>query len=605
MNDVSAIVQAVPAKYKAYFGPDSAFAKLPSLALNTPGELFALVAALLSLEQVDVQALLKVAPGTAKSPPAFGEFDSVGSPLTYQQMRRVWLRRMAVSLWSDANGHWHWSLKDAVMTLDQWDLLLGWNPESDELDDPNSAGFIATAGGFDSKKADTFQGLMPGLHPKSIATKNGNYIFQTTGGQFHFSALWHPDPFGSWHIAWAALRPLLGQQTAPGKFVGQQMTAENLLLLFDSFPAARDGMSQVPQSWRFSAMLATTNYLRGRGYSHPSDDAAKPGLGKEIWPSAGAFAPTYASNVDIDPNTTCSFSDIWSSGFGLCHHTGPLVLSLLRSMNVPARVCFVRIPNTHADTADEAYTTSHVLARAVEPGSSGFMQPNHITLVADIADARVAVYHADDICSYHANRFADAGFTWLPLDRWLSTARLAALAQAAALDPSIAYAIDDDGGKWPFGQIVRLRETQTRANLAGMSMRIAQFPWSSWLGAYLFAVNANDPTLTWGGNTSGLSWIARWQAAHKPGGGSESIASVAADFFELDTQAILAIAADPGIGKYGHWGATRFPINWYSGDLAGSGVSGLAADPQAQQWIAQIALTLEILAAAGKSVGGP
>ncbi len=601
MTTVSNVANAVPLKYKGYFGPDSAFAKLPSLALNTPGEVFALVAALMTLEKVDVASLLATAPGAAKSPVGFSEFD-VGNkkPLTYAQMRRVWLRRVAVSLWSDANSHWYWYLKDSIMNLSQWDLLLGWNPEHDDLDNPNSPGYIAVAGGSAPTKADYFQGLLPSSQPKSISRKNGNYIFQTPGGQFHFSALWNPDPFQSWHIAWTAIRPLLGQQKAPG----------DLTPLFVSLSAANAAMSAVPATSRFSAILALTNFLRATGYNHPSNWAGNPDYASVVWPHANLFAPQYDwaktpppefPAATVYPATTCSFSDVWSSGFGMCHHTAPLFQAILRSMNVPVRVCFVPIPPTHAGFPREVFDLKGSLKHAKL--NSRFLGPNHLSVAADIADAPVAVYHADDICSYHANRFADAGFSWVPLNNWLSTTRLAAIAQAAALDPTIAYAIDDDGGQWPFRQIVRLRETQTRANLAAMAQRVAQAPWSSWLSSYAFALNATDG--------SGPSWLDRWKAATKLGPAAAAIAPVAADFFELDS-AVPDLVDQPAIGKFGHWGLTRFPINWYAGDV-GQGQDfatfGLAADAQVQETIGKIVAAIELSelmsAIAGKIYGVP
>lgn len=113
-------------------------------------------------------------------------------------MRRIWARKVAVSLWSDANGHWPWSLEDLPVELRN--ALLGWNPEEEV--DPDCVIPSSTASSIPKQLA---VGL-DGDNGQWIRKKSSDaYAALDTTGH----PVWSADPLFEWELAFFHVKPLL------------------------------------------------------------------------------------------------------------------------------------------------------------------------------------------------------------------------------------------------------------------------------------------------------------------------------------------------------------------------------------------------------------
>jgi hypothetical protein len=580
----------VHAKYKRYFAPGGLMGRVDTTQLRSRDELELLVQSLSQLESL-LQFLATSAnsiksPAYAAGPPGFAEFEyRYGKALTEAEMRRVWVRRVAVALWSDRNGHWPWNLADDVMTPYQMDTLLGWNPEPDWLGDIAN---IAELGKDKLEQKYPLLGLAPSDLPGHIANRNGQHIFVAPGGAHHFELLWDPNPFRAWHIAWNEVRPGL-QAAQTFAEPGQMFEAPTKLALKIVDP---------PASSRTRAFLAVSAALRRRAYHHYLfPQLLTKGDPHVLWPDVGKFAPNLCSTCKPDDLSnpfryimaTTSLVDVWTSGYGGCTQTAPLMLALLRAMNVPARRCIVAAPQTSVVAlggSSSCITLSRALKWASDTNEPEFLAGVHRTVVSDIADARLALYHADDASSYLGYRHLPPAATWLPYDWWRSTMTAGLMVQSAARKTH--KPIDDAASQWPFLKICSLKEFQARLSIAGMASALLgpeSTPWSKSLVYAMRAPSGGKPT-----------WLDRWKAAKKDG--PTALAEAGAVLFEADSQLVAGLRKDPGIGPFGHWGQTRFPVNWRAivptpGSLTEK--YGLATDAAVQADIDALVSTVSLL----------
>ncbi len=215
----------------------------------------------------------------------FAEFEEPGTLDKYvdgYKMRLIWQRRLAVSLWSDANGHWPWTI--ASMDLNSRKALLGWNPKFME-------------GNYNPQKCTPWT---PGDSCLRYDSLNGGQIFlqndEYTGFKdgYHTGKTWDSNPFDAWTYAYFYIRPLL---------------------------------SDIAQQGRKAGVYAATRWLHRRGFHH-SDGNPNVNLG------------TYPGTA----NDRSSFRDVMEANFSGCQWTAPVFIGLLRTMNIYANMTRTGLP---------------------------------------------------------------------------------------------------------------------------------------------------------------------------------------------------------------------------------------------------------------------
>jgi hypothetical protein len=106
--------------------------------------------------------------------------DRYRNGLSFEEASRVWARRLAVALWTDANEHWPWRLSTLSIAMRR--LLLRWDP---------------------------------GVKPPDATEANyrmavGQTFYQFAPGRYHLGNLWDTNPY----LAWLAVR--CGVAMVPG-----------------------------------------------------------------------------------------------------------------------------------------------------------------------------------------------------------------------------------------------------------------------------------------------------------------------------------------------------------------------------------------------------
>lgn len=539
-----------------------------------------LASAILALESVDTNFLPKRNPkfdpawvaGTAYG---FGEFSSPRGAkfwskqggLTYFEMRRVYLRRIAIALWSEIHDHWPWSLLDIPFV--HLTLLLSWAP--DGLPNPLPLQVEKSAGSDYSKSANSTNGQQIFYHSDQKMLSPSLRIY-------HFSQLWDPDPFLAWKFAYFQVRPLLSSAVLPEH--GAQL---------ETYPSenwAIPSASLKPTSMA-RALPSLASALRAGRLNHCCQGFNSANTVKKLWPTGLLWPPQIAGNTDW---FTASFSDVVGSGIGGCYTFAPIVVGVLRAMNIPGLVALSGVlPSKYNNPAvlDEMWLTHNQFV----------VNPHHTVLVPS---EDLGLLHADDICGYHGNFFSSPGLCWVP-------SSLIALQRsvygAESSDVGFKYSIDSPG--LPESKLIahftRLRENLARDQILNIALGYGPKFANERLDSVVSSVPLGQK----------FSWVSRAMSAAKTSAGIDSIEfmQVCKEFFSLDYDLTesppkpyhpLGACMGKDVDSMLDWGMSIMPRNW----LAKAPSSklekqyGLASDP----WVRNlVAIYLKTLASSGNS----
>lgn len=523
------------------------------------------------------------------SPPGFDEFsDPAKWPkylqdggLTYTEMRRVYLRRIAILLWSEANEHWPWRASEG--TDEELDLLYAWQPDS--VPECSGGGTWFSSGLFGAT------GVF-GTGYKSLGSRNGHCVYfrdleagiAMENRRFHFGMVWDPDPFAAWRFAWTHVRALI-----PSAVVTDQQT------LFHPYSLWPFATKYLPQASKLRAPTATSEALRRLGWNHPTTAAWQQGMWGKIWHSAGRLPPSgITTDSNHSPYGATTFEEVITSARAGCYQSAGVLCAILRILGVAARVLLASPGKAHAANPDFPVEPNHVLG--VTPDFSA----HHLL---HVPGSRIGLLHADDVCGYLGQHFCGASTAWVTEEFLLLHLATYASYQSAQ-NPSpqqLAYC-------WNYFQF---RENQARDAIFTMAYavdwateiwtpRIASTVWgtspkiqSSWQNLV-----TGQPT-SWA--TSVLSFAQKEFCQLNPSG---AVLETARRFFGLDLDESAGVAAlwSPLGGFKAHeqprfsWGLSIFPQNWVC-QVAYTAAPdirhfGLAADPSIREALFSIALTM-------------
>jgi len=158
-------------------------------------------------------------------------------------VRRIWARRLAVALWSDAHHHWPWRLS-SLAARDQRTLLMF------------SAGPQITGVNW-TDQLWTYQA--------AVAERPGQDLHIYGDSTYGTGNLWNPDPFLEWRTCWFEVGPLgLGGSRRDGLYAVTRWVRQRGMLHDDGVPPAAaqlspHAMDTVPDLLQANRAGCTTN----------------------------------------------------------------------------------------------------------------------------------------------------------------------------------------------------------------------------------------------------------------------------------------------------------------------------------------------------------
>lgn len=565
-----------------------------------------------------------------QSPPGFEEFSDPGKwpkyledgGLSYDEMRRVYLRRIAVLLWSEANEHWPW--KASVGTDEELDLLYAWLPQpvpyyssgGQRLDSPN--GFLPKQSLTDQANAKAY---IWSSNYKCLGARNGHGIYfadtdeslQPELRKYHFSMVWDPDPFISWRYAYLVVKPLIGTTTVTDPGAVFEAVFE--------WPPPQQSLTLGSKA-RIPA--AVTRALRNGGHHHPLSGVAWSSISEErkIWDSAGRLPPKevlLATSGGLQNYVPTTLSDILASRFGGCFQTVGVLISVFRSLGLAARVVLWQPGPMHGGNPVFAFSPDAKSATGFTLGvdaPAGLVDGHHLVHVPGL---KLGLLHGDDACGYRGLHFGDPSLVWVAegfffdamgfyCTKWDPTPNLGQVAMWALL--------------------IRIREALSRDSVFRMAYTVdwASDAWAARVVSVCWATN-DEIAKSWKdltGMRTKVSWcdaaLAVLGNQLVTGRPTSTAMEICRRFFGLDyddsgqgPQAYNSLKESLAVGNMQKtpwrilWGMPIFPLNFNASNPAKVSPSvqkyGLAADPEIVKALGNFAMKMNDLKSLAFDVG--